>query len=358
MINFTVGPVQSTESVRAIGAEQVPYFRTPEFSEVMLENERMMKEFTHAEEDARVVFITGSGTASMEAAVMNFFDREDKVLVVNGGSFGARFVKLCEIHEIPFTQIRKNIGEALKEEDLAPYEGKGYTGFLVNIDETSTGVLYDAKMISEFCKRNGIFLLVDSISSFLCDPFNMKELGAGAMITGSQKALACPPGISIIVLSPEAVRRVNTREVKSLYFNLKEALLDGERGQTPFTPAVGTLLQIHQRLKEIEAEGGAEAEQAKMRKLAQDFRDRIKDFPLDICSESLSNAVTPLMTRNCSAYDIFMTLKDEYGIWICPNGGELKDKIFRVGHLGDLTIQDNTTLIEALKDLVKRGILK
>ena len=118
MINFTVGPVQSTESVRAIGAEQVPYFRTPEFSEVMLENERMMKEFTHAEEDARVVFITGSGTASMEAAVMNFFDREDKVLVVNGGSFGARFVKLCEIHEIPFTQIRKNIGEALKEEDL------------------------------------------------------------------------------------------------------------------------------------------------------------------------------------------------------------------------------------------------
>ena len=160
MINFTVGPVQSTESVRAIGAEQVPYFRTPEFSEVMLENERMMKEFTHAEEDARVVFITGSGTASMEAAVMNFFDREDKVLVVNGGSFGARFVKLCEIHEIPFTQIRKNIGEALKEEDLAPYEGKGYTGFLVNIDETSTGVLYDAKMISEFCKRNGIVFII------------------------------------------------------------------------------------------------------------------------------------------------------------------------------------------------------
>ena len=154
------------------------------------------------------------------------------------------------------------------------------------------------------------------------------------------------------------MRRVNTREVKSLYFNLKEALLDGERGQTPFTPAVGTLLQIHQRLREIEAEGGAEAEQAKMGRLAQDFRDRIKDFPLDICSESLSNAVTPLMTRNCSAYDIFMTLKDEYGIWICPNGGELKDKIFRVGHLGDLTIKDNTALIEALEDLVKRGILK
>ncbi len=358
MLNFTVGPVQSSDRVRAIGAEQVPYFRTPEFSAVMLENEQLMKEFTHAAEDARVVFITGSGTASMEAAVMNFFDREDKVLVVNGGSFGTRFVQLCRIHEIPYTEIRKEIGEPVTGEDLLPFEGKGYTGFLVNIDETSTGVLYDAKLISDFCKRNGIFLLVDSISSFLCDPFHMEELHCGAMITGSQKALACPPGISIIVLSPEAVERVNTREVKSMYFNLKDALANGERGQTPFTPAVGTLLQIHQRLLEIKEAGGAEAEQARMGRLAQDFRARIKDLPLDICSKSLSNAVTPLMTRNCSAYDIFMTLKDEYGIWICPNGGEMKDKIFRVGHLGELNEDDNTKLIDALHDLVRRGILK
>ena len=63
MINFTVGPVQSCEKIREIGAEQVPYFRTPEFSNIMLENEKLMKKFTGAEEDARVVFLTGSGTA-------------------------------------------------------------------------------------------------------------------------------------------------------------------------------------------------------------------------------------------------------------------------------------------------------
>ena len=105
MINFTVGPVQSSDSVRMVGAEQVPYFRTPEFSEVMFENERLIKKFAYADENSKVVFITGSGTASMEATIINTLTKEDKVLVVNGGSFGHRFVELCRLHEIPYTEI-------------------------------------------------------------------------------------------------------------------------------------------------------------------------------------------------------------------------------------------------------------
>jgi len=118
MLNFTVGPVMSDDVVRTIGAEQVPYFRTPEFSAVMLENERLMKKFAKAGDDARVVFITGSGTAAMEATVMNVFDKTDKVLVVNGGSFGQRFVELCQIHEIPYEEIKLEKGKALKKEQL------------------------------------------------------------------------------------------------------------------------------------------------------------------------------------------------------------------------------------------------
>lgn len=358
MINFTVGPVQSSESVRKIGAENVPYFRTPEFSEIMLENESLIKEFAKAEDSARVVFITGSGTASMEATVMNVFDKNDRVLVVNGGSFGHRFVQLCEIHGVPYTEIKLEIGKTLTEKILSTYANQGYTGFLVNIHETSTGVYYDPNIISHFCKENGIFLVVDAISSFLADDFNMADLGADVMITGSQKALACPPGISVIVLSERAVERVKANQVKSMYFDLKDALKNGERGQTPFTPAVGTLLQINIRLKEIKQNGGLSGEKTKIMTLAQKFRDGIKDLPLDICSESLSNAVTPLATRNCSAYDIFTVLKDEYQLWICPNGGELKDKVFRVGHIGCLTFEENQKLIDALHDLEKRGILK
>ena len=95
----------------------------------------------------------------------------------------------------------------------------------------------------------------------------------------------------------------------------------------------------------------------KIAELAQDFRTKIKGLPLEIVSESMSNAVTPLHPLNVSAYDVFMTLKDEYGIWICPNGGEMKDTIFRVGHIGALTKEDNSTLVNAFKDLQKRGLL-
>lgn len=357
MLNFTVGPVMSDENVRAIGAEQVPYFRTPEFSEIMIENEALMKKFAKAGDDARVVFITGSGTASMEATVMNVFDQNDKVLVVNGGSFGHRFVELCEIHDIPYEEIKLNVGKALKKEQLDVYSGKGFTGFLVNVHETSTGVYYNIDMISEFCKKNGIFLVVDAISSFLADDFNMKELGVQVMITGSQKALACPPGISVIVLSHEAVERIEGHSVKCMYFDLKSALKNGERGQTPFTPAVGILRQINARLKAIDTAGGVETETRKIAELAQDFREKIKGLPFEIVSESMSNAVTPLHPLNVSAYDVFMKLKEEYGIWVCPNGGELKDSAFRVGHIGALTKDDNTTLVNAFKDLQIRGLL-
>ena len=349
MINFTVGPVQSSEAVRAIGAQQVPYFRTSEFSEVMFENERLVKKFAKASEDSKVVFITGSGSASMETAIMNTLSPSDKALVVNGGSFGHRFVELLELHHVPYAEIKLEHGKALNPEHLAPYEGKGYTAFLVNKHETSTGVHYNMNLISDFCRRNGLFLIADCISSFLADSFDMKELGVDIMLTGSQKALACPPGISIMVLSPKAIERINNTKCVCQYLDLKIALKNMERGQTPWTPAVGILLQINARLKEIEAQGGVDSEIARIGSLAEYFRRGIKDLPFEIVSESLSNAVTPLHPTTASAYDIFLKMKDEYGIWICPNGGDMKDTIFRVGHIG--------ALIAAFKDLQAKGII-
>ena len=335
MLNFTVGPVQSSDIVCAIGAEQVPYFRTEEFSKVMLENEAFIKKFAKASERSRVVFITGSGTASMEAAIINTLTPKDKAIVINGGSFGQRFVRLCQIHDISYSEITLDFGKALTEEMLQEYEGKKeYSAMIVNLHETSTGVHYDIDMISEFCKRNHLFLIVDAISSFLADDFNMEKLGVDVMITGSQKALACPPGISV-----------------------KDALKNGERGQTPFTPAVGILLQINARLKEIEREGGSDAEIKKVAELASDFREKIQGLPFEIVSESMSNAVTPIHPTTASANDIFLTLKDEYGIWVCPNGGELRDKVFRVGHIGALTKEDNTTLVNAFEDMQRRGLI-
>ena len=357
MLNFTVGPVMCSDQVCAVGGEQVPYFRTPEFSAVMLENEQLMLKFSNAPEGSRVAFMTNSSTGSMEAVVMNCFDESDKVLVIDGGSFGHRFVELCEIYEIPHTVIKLNHGQKLSKETLYKYDGQGFTGLLVNIDETSTGVLYDSVMLGEFCRKNKMFYVCDCVSSFLADPFNMEHCGADVMITGSQKVLACPPGISIIVLAPRAVERVTTRKVKSMYFNLADVLKNMERGQTPFTPAVGILRQINTRLKEIEAAGGADAEIARVAAQAEDFRSKIKELPFEFVSESPANGVTPVHPINADAYRIFEILKDEYGIWICPNAGDMKNTIFRVGHIGYLTHEDNTTLISALKDIYKRNLL-
>lgn len=357
MLNFTVGPVNSGEYVLDIGKYSTPYFRTQEFSDLMIENEKLMKKFVKASNDSRVVFITGSGTAAMEATVSNLFDENDKILVINGGSFGNRFVEICELYKLDHTQIKLKSGNELKKEDLCKFDGKGYTGMLVNIHETSTGVYYDLDLISEFCKKNNIFLVIDAISSFLADPLNMKEANVGAVITSSQKALACPPGISIIVLSKDATNRIDQIKAKSMYFNLKTALNDGERGQTPYTPAVTILLQLNARLNMIEERGGVDEEIKRIETLAKDFRQKINGLPFKIASKSMSNAVTPLHPTTQSAYKIFLKLKDEYNIWINPNGGEMKDSLLRVGHIGEMNINDNDKLIAALNDLKEKRFI-
>lgn len=359
MINFTVGPVQSSEIVCAIGSEQVPYFRTEEFSTLMLENEALIKKFAKCAEDSRVVFLTSSGSGGMEAAIMNTLSLQDKAIVINGGSFGERFVEILELHEIPFAEIKLEPGKSLKPEHLVPFDGQGYTTFIVNKHETSTGVHYDINLISDFCKRNGLFLIVDCISTFLADPFDMQALDVDVMITGSQKALACPPGIAVMCLSSRALERVGKTKCKCQYLDLKLALKNQERGQTPWTPAVAILRQINARLKEIEDQGGVDVEVARTAILADYFRNKLIEhkLPFEIVSESLSNAVTPLHPTTTSAFDIFLRIKDEYAMWVCPNGGCMKDTIFRVGHIGCLTTKDYDKLIEAFLDLQRRGLI-
>lgn len=399
MINFTVGPVQMAEEIRQIGAEEIPYFRTPEFSVLMKENEAWMTALMRAGQDSRAIFLTGSGTAAMEAAVINLFTREDKLLIVNGGSFGERFVNICQIHGIPYEEIRLAAGQGLTKEHLAPYAGRqgqeasgekgsGFTGFLVNQHETSTGVLYDMELISRFCQEQGLWLVVDAISSFLADSFWMEKWGVDLVLTGSQKALALPPGLSVLVLNRRAVKRVEEHPAVSLYFDFKAYLKDGLRGQTPFTPAVGILLQLHARLRAILQQGemlagsdpetnpkdgltleaaierGLWLEQDKIRRLAEDFRQKIAGLPFEIVSESLSNAETPLHPTGTgadgtpvSASRIVQILKDEYGIFVCPNGGALAETVFRVGHIGNLTTKENDRLIAACRDMQNRGLL-
>ena len=359
MLNFTVGPVMSCDEVLDISGQSAPYFRTPEFSEMMLENEKLMLKFLNAPENSRCVFLTASGTGSMESCVMNVLNADDKVIVINGGSFGQRFAELCRLHKRNFSEVRLKFGSQIRPADLEKFSGQGYTALLVNMHETSSGVLYDMDLISDFCRKNHIMLIVDAISAFIADELDMSKLNAAAVITGSQKALAVQPGISVIALAPEALKRVDENPEVCMYLSLKEALKNAERGQTPFTPAVITLMQINKRLTSINTYwgGGINTERDSIKSIAEDFRNRIKDLPFEIISESLSNAVTALHPLNHNAKKIVQILKDEYHIWVCPNGGDKADEVFRVGHIGNITPEDNMTLINALHDMQRRCLL-
>ena len=182
-----------------------------------------------------------------------------------------------------------------------------------------------------------------------------------AAITGSQKALSLPPSMSFTVMDKLAQNRCYTNQVKSMYFNYADYLKNGERGQTPFTPAVGTLLQLNEKLKRMDSNGGIVAMNKAAKERADYFREKIKNLPLRIFTDKIctSNCVTALspVNPNVNAHKVFEIVKDEYEIWICPNGGELAEKVFRVGHIGSIKKEEIDRLVGVFEDLVKRNLL-
>ncbi len=347
---FTVGPVEMYPETLETAAKQLPYFRTREFSNLMYENEEMFRESINAPSDAKTVFLTASGTAAMEAVVMNCFTEADRLLVINGGSFGKRFEEICTIHQIPFDDLRLKFDEQLTEEKLKPFEENGYSGLLVNLNETSIGKLYDIHMLSQFCRRKGIYLIVDAIGAYGADRINFEEDEIDALIVSSQKALALSPGIAIIEISRRLYEdRVLRGEAGCLYFDFKLYVENQKRGQTPFTPAVGILLELHERLKQIRRIGMMQM-QKDIQELAFCFRKHLLEKGFVIPQYPLSNALTPvILTPN--ARKMHDRLKEEYGLIVTPNGGEMEEKLIRVGHLGCLNGEDHEKLLSAMEKI-------
>ena len=347
---FTVGPVMMYPETLEQSGKQLPYFRTAEFSETMLDSEMILKKLLGADEQYKVAFLTASGTGAMESIVSCAFTSKDNVLVVNGGGFGKRFTEICSVHGIPFNEIVPEKNKDLDEKDYSHFDGKGYKAILVNMDETSTGQLYDIKALSRFCKKNGMYLIVDAISAFLADPINMIEDGIDAVVISSQKALALEPGISAVVLSPRLYEeRILKIKSPTYYLDLEHHIYDQKRGQTPFTPAVGTLLCLNTMLHSIESQG-IENKIAETAELAKYFRKGLEELGIKIPNYNLSNAVTPVLFEG-NAIEIYDTLRNVYDITVTPSGGELKECMLRVGHIGNVTKQDYDVLLSALKEI-------
>lgn len=343
---FTPGPVKMSESILAIGSQQTPYFRNEEFSQIFLECEKFLLAIAKAPSGSRVVFLTGSGTAAMEATVINLLDQEDYPLIINGGGFGQRFADICTFHGIQIANHKINNTNLADTSELECYSRS--RALLVNGHETTVGVLYDLHAIGQFCRKHSILHIVDAISMFITDEVDMVGQNIDVMIISSQKGLALPPGLSMVIMTPSAMEKI--KPGRSFYFNFLSYLTDGLRGQPPFTPAVNIILQLHARLKQI-VTNSVDLEIEKAREIAEYFRSSISGLPLKFFSRFMPNAMTALSpTDGKNAYIIVENLSSKYDIAVAPNSGDLKDHVFRVAHMGDMTTSYVDVLIHALKD--------
>lgn len=345
---YTPGPVRMADETLQLGAVQTPYFRNQAFSGIVLECEVMLLELANAPSGSRCVFLTASGTAAMEACVMNLLDQKRPVGVVNGGTFGQRFADICAIHQVPVQAVPVDRDPLSDGKALSTLKDVG--ALLLNAHETSIGHCYDLRTTGAWCLQHDALHIVDAISLFVSDPIDMQADSIDALIISSHKGLALPPGLSMVLLSPRALTQVH--HSGSYYLDFTSHLADGTRGQTPFTPAVSIILQLHQRLHKLSVNGLA-VEWQRAAELAARFRRGVAGLPLTFYSVNMPNAMTTLQVgTGWSALQVVQALQEQHNCVVAPNGGALRDTLFRVAHMGALDLADMDLLITALKDVM------
>ncbi len=352
---FTCGPVQMYPSTTVIRNKGFVHFRTNEYSEIVKTTLGKISKLLGNSEENSLIYLAASGTAAMEATVDNCVFPDEKVLVINGGGFGKRFCEMLEYHNRAFDSIDLKWNEALTSNHLQPYENKNYSALFVNMHETTSGQLYNMQMLSEFCKRNNMMFVVDAISSFLADEYDMEKFGVDLTIISSQKGLCCSPGMSLVSFSKRMKEKVlnNPNKISSVYFDFKDYLNNIWRGQTPYTPPVLVMYEIQDMMNIIEKEGGLEGRLLNVKSKCEYFRRKAKECGLTIPDYPVSNMLTPIYIKDANAYDVIQVLKDKYRLFINPCGGELADKLVRVSHIGNTTIEDIDDLMEKLMLSIK-----
>ena len=347
---FTPGPVPIPKDILQEGAKQPIYFRTQEFSNIILHIKHLLLHLANAPKGSELILLTSSGTGAMEATLLNLFDSNNHAIVINGGGFGQRFVDLCHILQIPHTDVALTKDEAINFQNLSSINADS---LLINVHETSTGRLYNLKKVGKFCTKHNLLHIVDAISAFGCEYIDMQKQHIDALIVSSNKALALPPGVAFVILSPKALKRL--KDPKTLYFNFKEYINNIQRGQTPFTPAVTILMQLEKQLKKL-AKKDLKEELKRRKKLAKYFRKKIQKLPLKLYVKEMANCMSAIeVSDGKKAYEIVEYFQKHYNIILTPSGGELKDKLIRISHMGDMGKKDIKHLIKKLNDFYKEN---
>jgi len=346
---FTPGPTPIPPEVVAAMSRPIIHHRQQEFKEIFRRVSENLKYVFQTQQD--VLTLTSSGTGAMEAAVSNLLSAGDSALYVNAGRFGERWGKILERFGITAIEVKNEWGKTLHPEQI---EGQlirnpHAKAIFLTHSETSTGTAIDLKRIAQTIRHHSdALVVVDGISSVGALELRMDEWGLDCVLTGSQKGLMLPPGLSFIALSDRSWEAAGKSHLPKFYFDLEKARKDLASGQTPWTPAISLVLGLDVALEMVKREG-IENAWARHARLAAALRKGCEAVGFGVFSEYPSNSVTALrMPGGVDAEEFRKVLRTNYGIIIAGGQDFLKGKIVRVAHLGYFDELDIVTVVDAM----------
>ncbi|MCX8117499.1 MAG: alanine--glyoxylate aminotransferase family protein [Desulfobacterota bacterium] len=352
---FSPGPTMLPPEVLLKMAEPIMHHREPEFEKIYEEIRKGLKYLFQTKNE--VLVFTSSGTGAMEGAVSNLLSKGDKALVVRGGKFGERWGEICKAYGIEFVPIDVEWGRAVDPELIRQRlaSDPSIRAVYTQASETSTGVRHPIREIAQVLKDyEDKVIVVDAITAIGVFDLPMDAWGLDVVVSGSQKALMLPPGLSFVALSQKAWKLVERSDLPKYYFDFKKELKSTQKNQSSYTPAISLFVGLRESLRMIQEEG-LEALFRRHAKLARATREAVKALGLELYApESPSDAVTavkiPEGIDGERLKDLFF---ERFGITVAEGQDRAKGKIIRIAHLGYYDRLDMVMVISALEMLLK-----
>ncbi|MCK8817107.1 alanine--glyoxylate aminotransferase family protein [Natroniella sulfidigena] len=351
------GPVDVSQHALLSSAQRMIGHRTKECEELIAEVTQGLKYVFQTEHD--VLTLTCSGTGGLEASIANTLSRGDKVLSLCTGAFGERYATIAERYGIEVERINFEWGEAV---DISKVEEKlegtdQFKAILMTHNETSTGVINHPKPIGRLAQEHNLLLLVDAVSSLGGIELKVDDWKADIVVTSSQKALMSPPGVSLVSVSPKAFEAIESSDLPKFYWDFRRAkkFLVERPNQTPATPAISTLRALQEALREIRNEG-LENVFKRHEVMTMAFRQAMEELGLELLvnDKVASKTVTAVKLPSKVKFErLKERLLKEYNVYITGSKGKLKGRVFRVGHMGNVSRDDILSTISALELVLK-----
>jgi aspartate aminotransferase-like enzyme len=347
---MTPGPTPAPPEVLAALAQPVIHHRGPDFKRLYAECLERLREVHRTESD--VLLFSGSGTGAMESAVANLCSPGERVLIVSAGYFGERWATIAQAYEAEVDHLRYAWGEIPSPDDVAArLRENGATVVFLTHSETSTGVVCDLAPFAAAAREAGALAAVDAISSLGAVPLETDSWGIDVVAAGAQKALMTPPGLATVSASDAAWKARERSTSPRFYFDWERTRAGQATLDAPVTPPVSLVAGLNVALGMI-LEQGLEAAFDRHVRLGRACREGIKAMGLELFSpdDDSSAVVTAIRApEGIDSDELVLLLRDRHGVTLAPGQGELKGRIFRIGHIGYFDVFDITTALAAVE---------